>query len=197
MNETRQTHSTHDAHTPRQRAGGKAWLVFVLVLVVALLMGLAAASVYAALAGLYAPQLPGVSSYKAVTASILAGLLLLLMLCGVVYYAALTAVRRKIRAAQGWPAASGVVLTSEVGDDGGESGLYVRVVYRYEVGGRVYENSRLAVAVEYGVQNLPALERMAARFPVGAEVPVYYDPHNPADSALIKGDPKSWAPSRF
>lgn len=93
--------------------------------------------------------------------------------------------RRRLTAARVWRGAhSQVARTSEV-------------VYRYEVGGRVYENSRIAVAVEHGDGSLQAQERLAAGFPAGAQVPVYYDPGNPSDSALIKGDPSSRAPSWF
>jgi hypothetical protein len=101
----------------------------------------------------------------------------------------------KIQEAEHWPSTQGVVLTSEVRDAGGDSGWYANVVYRYEVGGCVYENSRIAVAVEPGSQSFQAHQQLAARYPVGAQVMVYYNPQNPADAALMIGDPNSWSPS--
>lgn len=124
-----------------------------------------------------------------------AGAILLLVL--VIRRIALRAVKQKMREAQAWPSTEGLVLASEVGDEGGENGWRAHVSYRYEVAGRVYENSRIAVAVEYGREGLQAHRELAARFPAGAPVTVYYDPQNPADAALIKGDPNSPSPSFF
>ena len=124
-----------------------------------------------------------------------AGAVLLLVL--VIRRVALQAVRQKIREAQAWPSTEGLVLASEVRDEGGENGWRAHVRYRYEVAGRVYDNSRIAVAVEYGREGFQAHRELAARFPAGAQVTVYYNPRNPADAALIKGDPNSPSPSFF
>ena len=110
---------------------------------------------------------------------------------------ALQAVQQKIREAQAWPSTEGVVLVSEVRDEGGENGWRAHVRYQYEVDGRTYESSRIAVAVEYGREGLQAHEELAARFPSGTRVTVYYNPQNPAESALVKGDPNSPSPSLF
>lgn len=120
-----------------------------------------------------------------------------LLLVFVVRRFALQAVQEKIREAQAWPSTEGLVRASEVRDEGGENGWRAHVPYRYEVDGRVYESSRIAVAVEYGREGLPAHQELAARFPVGAQVTVYYNPQNPADAALIKGGPTSPSPSIF
>ena len=124
-----------------------------------------------------------------------AGAILTLVL--VVRRIALQAVQHKIREAQAWPSTEGLILVSEVRDEGGENGWRAHVSYRYEVGGRLYESSRIAVAVEYGRESLHAHQELAARFPVGAQVTVYYNPRNPADAGLIKGDPNSSSPSFF
>jgi hypothetical protein len=124
-----------------------------------------------------------------------AGALLALVL--VIRRIALQAVKQKIREAQAWPSTEGLVLVSEVRDEGGENGWRAHVSYRYEVAGRVYENSRIAVAVEYGREGFQAHQELAGRFPEGTQVTVYYNPQNPADAALIKGDPNSPSPSFF
>ena len=146
---------------------------------------------FAVLSGILAEDVPYMALAIGLVGLIPLSLILLLVILIFVM------VRRKIQAAQNWPSTEGVVLTSEVRDAGGESGLYPLVIYRYEVGGRVYKNSRIAVAVEYGRQSFESLEQLAARFPVGAQVKVYYNPQNPAEAALIKGDPNSWTPSLF
>lgn len=110
---------------------------------------------------------------------------------------ALQAVHQKIREGQTWPSTEGLVLVSEVRDEGGENGWRAHVRYRYEVDGRTYENSRIAVAVEYGREGRQAHQELAARFPAGAHVTVYHNPQNPADAALIKGDPNSPSPPFF
>ena len=124
-----------------------------------------------------------------------AGAVLLLVL--VIRRLALQAVRQKMREAESWHSTEGLVLESEVRDEGGENGWRAHVRYRYEVAGRVYDNSRIAVAVEYGREGFQAQEELTARFPVGAKVTVYYNPQNPADAALIKSDPNSPSPSVF
>jgi hypothetical protein len=125
---------------------------------------------------------------------VLAAILLLVVLTIAIV---LRMVRQKMTAAQNWPSTKGVVLVSEVKDAGGDSGWYTKVLYRYEVGGQAYESSRITVGVELGQQSLEAHERLSARFPAGAEVTVYYNPQNPAEAALIRGDPNSWNPSSF
>ena len=102
-----------------------------------------------------------------------------------------------MRQAQGWPATKGLILSSEVRNAHDENGWYATIIYRYEVSGRAYESSRIAVAVEHGDQSFQTQQQLAARFPVGAEVLVYYDPENPTDAALIKGHPRTSSPSLF
>lgn len=91
---------------------------------------------------------------------------------------------------RGWASTTGMVLVSEVTDEGPDGGCYPTVTYRYQVGGRVYESSRIAVAIggrNVGVSYKKAV-RITARFPVGTQVPVYYHPKNPERSVLMHGD---------
>lgn len=127
----------------------------------------------------------------------LTALFVILLLVILIVVVVLRQVQRKIGESQHWPSTTGVVLTSEVGHTGDDSGWYTRVIYRYEVGGRAYESSRIAVGVELGDQSQVSHERLASRFPVGARVTVYYNPQNPAEATLIQGDPNSWKPSSF
>ena len=194
MNNPLQTPPAANPRPPRLKIGRAKWIVIGVVIGV-LLLGLLVIAA-ATLLGLLAADNPdGAFAIGLAGAVFLLGGVLLLTLLIVVIV--LAAVRRKIRAAQDWPSTGGLVLVSEVRDEGGETGWRANVVYRYEVGGRVYQNSRIAVAVEYGVHSFQAQERLAARFPAGSQVTVYYDPQNPADAALVKGDPNSLTPSLF
>ena len=196
MNNPPQSDSPANPFSPRLIKKRRLWVVLG-ALIIALIILLVICAAVAVLFGLLA----GGHSYMAVAiGSVIfilpfAGIVLLLVL--VIRAKALRAVRQKIRAAQDWPSTKGLVLVSEVRDEGGESGWRAQVVYRYEVGGRVYENSRIAVAVEYGRQGFQAHQQLAARFPLGAQVVVYYNPQNPSDAALIKGNPNSSSPSSF
>ena len=66
-----------------------------------------------------------------------------------------------------------------------------RLVYEYAVAGIVYEGSR----VRYGGYLTPNQARRARyRYEVGAQMPVYYNPHDPTRAVLEPGTPGDvWA----
>ena len=196
MNNPPQSDSPAHPFSPRLIRKRRWWIILG-ALISALIILLVICAAFAVLFGLPAVGQPYVAVAIGSVIFILpfAGIVLLLVF--IIRAEALRAVRRKIRAAQDWPSTKGLVLVSEVRDEGGESGWRARVVYRYEVGGRAYENSRIAVAVESGRQGFQAHQQLAARFPAGARVVVYYDPRNPSDAALVPGDPDSGSPSSF
>ena len=195
MSNPQQSSSRANSHSPQLKNKRRLWIILGSV-IIALIILLVVCAAFAVLLGFMTIDNPGIVWGIGLVSMVLlfVGSSLVVVLISVIV---LKAVRRKIQAAQDWPATRGLVLTSEVRDGGPDSGWYAKIIYRYEVGGRVYENSRIAVAVEYGDHSFQANERLAARFPVGAQVSVYYDPQNPADSALIKGDPNSSSPSLF
>lgn len=96
----------------------------------------------------------------------------------------------KAWAVRRWATTTGLVLVSKVVDEGPDGSCYPTVTYRYQVGGRIYESSHIAVAI--GGRNVgfgyKKAERITARFPVGTQIPVYYDPKNPVRSVLMHGD---------
>jgi uncharacterized protein DUF3592 len=63
-----------------------------------------------------------------------------------------------------------------------------QVIYQYEVEGRRYEGERLHMGDTAMHSGEAVAERSAARYPVGSQVTVYYDPANPADATL---DPRT------
>ena len=116
---------------------------------------------------------------------------------GVVYGGA--QIVRALRARR-WPSVDGEyagtrLVHRNVGGAADGADDYAYVAYRYQVAGRPYRNDRL----RFGPQVVPSSSvpsfdpeprdaagraRLAARFPVGAPVRVFYNPRNPADSVL-------------
>lgn len=92
--------------------------------------------------------------------------------------------------ANSWPHTMGTVLSATVqvshhANSRQESPL---VLYAYQVHGQVFQGSRVRVGDEFGRVRTAGTESSAsntvARYPAGASVIVYYDPTNPASSAL-------------
>lgn len=100
------------------------------------------------------------------------------------------------QASLAWAQTSGVILESGVTEsssmnaDGFTSTDYrVNVRYRYQVNGQEFSNTTIRAGDRLGVNLFPSQSKAqaeASRFPVGAVVPVYYDPQNPAHSALVR-----------
>jgi hypothetical protein len=90
-------------------------------------------------------------------------------------------------AAHSWPGAPGVVLASEVRINSGQATtLYPFIRYRYEVGGQVFEGTRIRAGDErlrIQMGDAAAYETVE-RHPIGASLTVFYNPVNPAESAL-------------
>jgi hypothetical protein len=58
------------------------------------------------------------------------------------------------------------------------------VRYTYEVNGRQYSGDRLTVGVRISATFSAFAKRAAARYPVGMEVDVHYNPESPGESVL-------------
>ncbi|WNG62157.1 DUF3592 domain-containing protein [Archangium gephyra] len=82
------------------------------------------------------------------------------------------------------PSASGTITRSQVVSSDDTYGFEAR--YAYSVGGQAYEGSRSSHG-EWSSSNRGRVEDLARRFPVGASVPVFYDPESPGDAVLITG----------
>jgi hypothetical protein len=96
-----------------------------------------------------------------------------------------------------WPWRYGRVtsvnLDSRVGDgEGADVKFLPRIRYTYEVDGVQFENKRgVHTVIEYWTSKDKA-ERAAAEYAVGQQVPVYYNPWNPAYSVLKPGADPSY-----
>jgi hypothetical protein len=98
--------------------------------------------------------------------------------------------------AQRWQSVSGRIVESKaVGQREMNGGtVYVPFIkYEYQVGGQNYENKKVrsgdaggyvGIKHEETVQN-----NVTKEYPVGKEVQVYYNPANPAESALKRNNP--------
>lgn len=92
--------------------------------------------------------------------------------------------------ARGWPHTMGTVLSATVqvarrGTTRQEAPL---VLYAYQVDGQLFQGSRVRASADRGRPRLTDADSSAsstvAQYPSGAPVVVYYDPSNPANSAL-------------
>ena len=86
---------------------------------------------------------------------------------------------RKSHAMARWPTVPGRISSSWAVLDG------ERIRYDYEVNGRHYVGRRVSWRVGRGTSTADATaQELAERYPPGADVTVYYDPHRPATAVL-------------
>lgn len=115
-----------------------------------------------------------------------------LLILNAVFLGILFFMRRKMAAVSQWPSAMGTVNTSYLerrssGDSGSTN--YPVVQYSYQVGGRMYQSTKLAPGPEVGGSGAG---KVVARYPSGAQVMVFYNPQNPSDAVLEKKAPAQW-----
>lgn len=100
--------------------------------------------------------------------------------------------QRKMNAVQGWSSTMGTVSNSYLErrrSSKGGSVNYPKVQYSYQVGGQAYQGSKIAPGMEVGGTGAG---RVVERYPVGAQVMVFYDPQNPADAVLERKAHAQW-----
>lgn len=88
-----------------------------------------------------------------------------------------------------WLTATGQILASTINyrrDSHGSRTAYPLVMYVYQVDGKQYQSQRIYFGGEIGGS---AMTGVIKKYPVGAEVPVYYNPQNPADAVLERSMP--------
>jgi len=89
--------------------------------------------------------------------------------------------------AQSWPSTTGTVLMSSVqwGSGSHSGSSYPVVVYQYTVSGQSYQSQTIKAGEQYlNVRVMGQAQATVARYPIGTNVTVYYNPANPANSAL-------------
>jgi hypothetical protein len=99
--------------------------------------------------------------------------------------------RQKADASQSWPSTSGQITEASVShhtstdSDGDTNDHYTpKVKYTYLAIGQEYKGDKLGFGFQQSFGSLPKAQAALARFPVGAQVTVYYDPNNPAEAVL-------------
>jgi ABC-type multidrug transport system fused ATPase/permease subunit len=106
---------------------------------------------------------------------------------------------RTAKGAQSWPTIAGKVVRSEVesyeervGDKGSLSRFYRPVVeYAYTVNGQDYRGNQIKLmATSAGNESWAA--KAAARYPIGRDVTVSYEPENPGNAALEVSRSSAW-----
>lgn len=111
------------------------------------------------------------------------------LLAGIALIMLLVVVRNALRssAARRWPVAAGEVISSSLVEEDNDGTIYYHptIVYRYPVGGKTYEASRLAIgATITGYQRKNKAEEVTARYPVGSSLQVHYHPQKPEEAVL-------------
>ena len=94
------------------------------------------------------------------------------------------------QSAQSWVNTMGVVTMStlQIRRSGNNSRSEVPVVgYQYQVNGQTYTGGTIRAGEQYfNFRVWGEARKVVERYPVGAQVMVYYNPANPAESALEK-----------
>lgn len=117
-----------------------------------------------------------------------AGLALVLVLMGAAFFGAGQYYGGKFEERGSWPSTEGVVVTNVAGTHmvrDSKTGYWHERAHRnfeytYAVDGRTYTGT------EYGYHEGGFVD-MDARYPVGTKMPVFYDPADPSQAALVVG----------
>jgi hypothetical protein len=91
------------------------------------------------------------------------------------------------QASQTWKSTSGTILMStiQVKRSARSRSEIPVVAYQYEVNGREYQGQRIKAGEQFlSIRVAGQAKATVARYPAGAKVTVYYNPENPAESAL-------------
>jgi hypothetical protein len=98
------------------------------------------------------------------------------------------------QASTSWPSVSGKIVNSElvVGGDSDDTNRYsASIRYVYEVRGARHMGDRVLFYYRWRFEGRTndrgSVEAVVRRYPVGREVPVYYDPRDPSTSVLEPG----------
>lgn len=93
------------------------------------------------------------------------------------------------RASAAWPTADGLIVRSEVTHstdaEGGDS-YSPEVTYTYQANDQAYANERIKFG-ENSYNSRRRAEEIAASYPIGQGVNVYYDPGQPGNAVLEPG----------
>jgi hypothetical protein len=104
--------------------------------------------------------------------------------------------RRQVTAAKSWPSTEGIIVDGSLHTfqmSLPRGGPIIRfganITYEYAVGEVLYRNSRFNVDGPQYHSSQRKAEALLAKYPIGTEVTVFYDPAAPQNSALRHGAP--------
>jgi hypothetical protein len=111
---------------------------------------------------------------------------------------------QRARIMDAWTQVSGVIiesrLTEEILNPNTPVNYRPIIRYRYEHAGRSHESTRIR-RIETKSSRRAKMETLLARFPAGAEAPVWVNPADPADAVLVRDKRTAiysiWFPSLF
>ena len=113
--------------------------------------------------------------------------LIILVVLGIFLYRRSQQGKAAKAAAQSWPGTLGTVLMSSVQSkhSGKSTSIYPVVVYQYVVNGKSYQSQTIKAGEQFfNVRVMGQAQETVNRYPIGAQVMVYYNPANPQESAL-------------
>ncbi len=130
---------------------------------------------------------------SAILIGVFCGGVLILLFLGIGIYLIIRSNKdkQKAQSSQQWPSVMGRIVASEVREsssmdsEGDTSTMYKPYVqYEYNVMGSPFTGEKVSIGltVSHGSPSQP--REIVAKYPVGASVPVYYNPENPADAVL-------------
>jgi len=104
---------------------------------------------------------------------------------------ALIKMRKRMAAGKNWPRAVGTIIASSATQSAvsrtGNDTATVEVRYRYRVGSKDYEGTRIRFGGQARMSALAA-DEIVARYPRGATIEVFHDPKSPSQAVLEPGN---------
>ena len=114
------------------------------------------------------------------------------LILNVVFILILFFMRRRMAVVSQWPSTMGTVSASYLerrySSDSGSTN-YPVVHYSYQVGRQAYQGKKIAPGPDVGGTGAG---KVVDRYPVGAQVMVFYNPQNPSDAVLETKAPAQW-----
>lgn len=118
-------------------------------------------------------------------------IIFVLFLLNAIFLAVIYFMRKKMAEVSQWPSTMGSVVMSTVERRSTSDGYtdYPVVQYSYQVVGQSYQSTKRAPGPEVGGTGARGI---VAKYPVGAQVMVFYNPQNPSDAVIERKAPAQW-----
>jgi len=116
-----------------------------------------------------------------------------LVILNIIFVGIIFTTQRKMNAVKTWPTAIGNVTASYLQrrrtGSSNRSVNYPVVQYSYQVGGQLYQGSKIAPGLPVGGSGAG---KVVERYPAGAQALVFYNPQDPNDAVLETKAPALW-----